>query len=126
MDLCRNHDVKIVNGRSGLDSDIGKYTCIKLKGNSIINYGITSTSLLKMISILKVHSLVKCLSDTHCPINLYVSLKCTKFTYDNQDLNIHDENPYGESNFNSALSLKHCKLYPNTINESILCSLEET
>ena len=50
MDLCRNHDLKIVNGRFGLDSGLGKYTCIKPNGSSVVDYAITSTSLLQMIS----------------------------------------------------------------------------
>ena len=129
MDLCRNHDLKIVNGRFGLDSGLGEYTRIKPNGSSIVDYAITSTSLLQMISFLKVDLSDKCLSDVHCPINLNISFKCHKPINDNQSIDIYDENLYGEFNFDGVKNCwtpEHCKLYPNAFEESILCSLEET
>ena len=65
--------MKIVNGRFGQDSNIGKFTCHNPNGNSAVDYVITSPSLFPQISGFYVDVLEPCLSDVHSAI--HVSLR---------------------------------------------------
>ena len=59
-------DLTILNGRS-VGDPFGEFTSIQPKGNSVVDYLITSDSLTKDISIFKVGEFIPWLSD-HCPI----------------------------------------------------------
>ena len=65
LDMCRSLDLNIINGRKTGDL-FDKYTCFKWNGNSLVDYLITSSSVLKKISIFEVGEFLPWLSD-HCP-----------------------------------------------------------
>ena len=73
--LCKDFDVKIVNGRFGLDKHIGHLTCHKNNGGSMVDYALLSTSLLPSVKNFYIDKLDKCLSDIHSPICLEISFK---------------------------------------------------
>ena len=38
VNLCISSNLRIINGRLGMDRDIGKYNCIKKNGSSVVDY----------------------------------------------------------------------------------------
>ena len=66
IDMCVSLDLTILNGRS-VGDPFGEFTSIQPKGNSVVDYLITSDSLTKDISIFKVGEFIPWLSD-HWPI----------------------------------------------------------
>ena len=73
IDLCKTHDLCIVNGRFGSDKGIGDFTCYTHNGSSTIDYAIVSPGLLTKTSDFTVHEFDNLLSDTHCPISITLS-----------------------------------------------------
>ena len=74
IDCCRTYGIRIVNGRFGNDKNVGNYTCYnKNNGKSVVDYAIMSDSLLPMISDFEVDTFDNCLSDVHCPLNVYLT-----------------------------------------------------
>ena len=67
IDLCKNFDLRILNGRCGSDSYIGDFTCLSSSGKSTIDYIYTvlSSELLPKVKEFKVDVLDTCLSDKH-------------------------------------------------------------
>jgi hypothetical protein len=68
IELCKNVDLKIVNGRVGHGEGIGYFTCHTPNENSVIDYAITSTSLLPLH--FNVDVLDKYMSDVHSPLSI--------------------------------------------------------
>ena len=68
IELCKTHDLCIVNGRFGHDRGIGDYTCYTHNGASAIDYAIVSPGLLTKTNDFSVHDFDNLLSDTYCPI----------------------------------------------------------
>ena len=66
LDICRNSNLKIVNGRLGDDAGIGSYSNISARGNSIIDYAICSHDLFSLIYDFIVHDHFS----SHLPIQL--------------------------------------------------------
>ena len=60
----------IVNGRFGMDGDVGHYTCQRYNGKSTIDYVLLSATFIPYISNFHVDVFDKCLSDAHSPICL--------------------------------------------------------
>jgi len=75
IDMCKNFDLRLVNGRVGNDKFVGDYTCISKNGNSTIDYAVTSAHILPNIVDFKIDCFDPCLSDKHKAI--YFSLKPT-------------------------------------------------
>lgn len=65
IDLCKNSNLFIVNGRVGNDKGIGKTTS---KGVSLIDYAVCSPMLFNIIDDFSVLNFCGLLSDIHCPI----------------------------------------------------------
>ena len=79
IELCRNVDVKIVNGRFGNDYENGNFTCYKPNGKSTVDYAIASPCLFPKIIDFTVDMFDPCLSDVHCPICLALNFDIGTF-----------------------------------------------
>ena len=66
IDLCISAGLRILNGRT-LGDSIGKYTCHKYNGSSVIDYAIVENELIDKILYFQVLEHLSELSD-HCPI----------------------------------------------------------
>jgi hypothetical protein len=71
LDLCKDNDLFIINGRIGNDKGIGKLTC---NNSSVVDYVISSVDFFKHIVNFSINEFSKLFSDVHSPISL--SLKC--------------------------------------------------
>ena len=49
LDFCKQTNLRILNGRFGSDSGIGKFTCHRHRGESIVDYILTSTDILPLV-----------------------------------------------------------------------------
>ena len=74
--MCRDLNLKIVNGCFGNDSGIGNFTCHKKNRNklnqSVVDYCILSECLVPCISDFSVDVFDRCMSDVHSPICLTI------------------------------------------------------
>ena len=71
INLCKNFNLNIVNGRFGDDKGVGDYTCYKSDvGISVIDYAIISDCLIPQVSNFSIGIFDKALSDVHCPLFL--------------------------------------------------------
>ena len=68
--MCKELDLRIVNGSYGSDAKLGDFTCHKPTGNSCVDYCIMSPCLLPSISNFYVDTFDRCMSDVHSPICL--------------------------------------------------------
>lgn len=75
IQCLRATDLRIVNGRFGSDTGIGRFTCTNANGQSVIDYMIMSTCLLPNVTSFEVDVLDKCLSDVHCPLPMNIAFK---------------------------------------------------
>ena len=62
LDLCKGADLRICNGRLFDDTDIGQFTYMSTRGNSLIDYAIITPALFSSVSNFVVHDL-----DVHSP-----------------------------------------------------------
>ena len=72
LELCKAHNIQIINVRVWKDKDIGKYTT---KNNSVIDYCISTPQIFKEIISFEVQDFNPVLSDVHCPIILGLKVK---------------------------------------------------
>jgi hypothetical protein len=73
IELCKDMNIKIVNGRFGADEGKGDFTC---KDASTIDYAIASPCILKQITDFSVDIFDPSLSDCHRPICLSIKHNC--------------------------------------------------
>jgi hypothetical protein len=71
ISVCKNTGLIIANGRIGSDAQNGSFTC---KESSVIDYCITSTSLLPIVTDFKVEPFNECYSDVHNAISVMVKI----------------------------------------------------
>ena len=50
LDMCKSTELRIVNGRTGENKFIGRFTCIKGTGKSVEDYVLCKYELFSMIS----------------------------------------------------------------------------
>ena len=62
--MCQNLNITILNGRAGIDSDLGEFTS---KEASVVDYVLASHSLFPKIRYFKVLTMDYLLSDVHRP-----------------------------------------------------------
>lgn len=67
IELCKNFNLAVVNGRTGADYRIGKHTCNNI---SVVDYFILSRKLFNRIKGFDILNFNKKLSDVHCPLVL--------------------------------------------------------
>ena len=74
--MCRELDLKIVNGCHGSDNKTGNFTCHKKNRNtlnqSVVDYCIVSECMLPCVSDFSVDIFDRCMSDVHSPICLVI------------------------------------------------------
>lgn len=85
IELCMSAQLRILNGRTFGDS-LGKFTCHKWNGSSVVDYIITSHSIVNTIPFMHVHKWNPLLSD-HCKLTFQMNLK--------QPIKITDETNHG-------------------------------
>lgn len=67
LDLCKQTGIRILNGRVGADSGVGKFTFIGSRGSSLVDYVLASQNLFQCVSKFEVDD-PKIISD-HCSIS---------------------------------------------------------
>ncbi len=72
LDICKNHQVYIFNGRLGEDCSIGKPTTTH---NTTIDYFIGSPMIMKKVEVFKVLDYDPLLSDVHCGLHARIKYK---------------------------------------------------
>ena len=77
INLCNDLNFGIVNGRFGSDKKLGQFTCVKSgnRGNSTVDYVITSSSLFPYILDFRIDPFDSCMSDIHLPICFELNLQ---------------------------------------------------
>ena len=83
IQLCITLGINIVNGRVGIDKDIGKFTT---KNCSVIDYAMASPELFSHFEGFEIQEFNTVLSDVHAPLSL--ALKCQKFTNNGSKIKI--------------------------------------
>ena len=88
LDMCKETGLRILNGRVGDDSGVGKFTFIGHKGSSVIDYVLASENIFHLFNKFTVHD-ANILSD-HCLIqtSLVNSISC------NDDAHVSTDNVY--------------------------------
>ena len=76
LHICKNAQLRILNGRIGNDRDKGDFTCVTPRGNSVVDYTIVSQDLLNQIYNFKIGDITT-LSD-HCEI--VTSIECNNYS----------------------------------------------
>ena len=102
IELCKNFDIRIVNGRFGSDMGIGEFTCQNAKGSSVVDYVLVSSILMRKISDFHVYPLDKCLSDAHGAISV-------QLTFDT--VQSRDAHPDGLASMENSCSLDENSFY---------------
>ena len=80
IDLCKSQNLRIFNGRVGVDGQYGKCTS---NGCSVVDYFIGSPFLIDKVKHFEVQTFDALLSDVHCPVTLTIQL--------NTDNNVADK-----------------------------------
>ena len=70
LDMCRNNNLYIANGRFGEKS--AKLTC---RDASTVDYVICNSPMFKFIDDLEIHNFCSLYSDVHCPISLHLQFR---------------------------------------------------
>ena len=68
INLCNDLNFGILNGRFGQAKGVGQCTCVKSRGQSLVDYAIVSTSLFPSVSDFYIDKFDSCLSDVHLPV----------------------------------------------------------
>ena len=61
LDLCKQTGLRVMNGRVGKDSGVGKYTFVGSRGRSVVDYMLASQSLFTLVKNLKFMTQISCL-----------------------------------------------------------------
>ena len=90
LELSEASDLYILNGRTAGDAD-GHFTCYTAQGSSVVDYFLTSSSLLTSTASMTVGD--KCVESDHCPLTLKMMLQatsCAEFPSTTQPSTISD------------------------------------
>ena len=71
IDLCKNHNLTILNGRFGQDKTIGKMT---FRNSSVIDYALVSLKSIETLLDFQIIDLDRLFSDGHCLLRLDIKL----------------------------------------------------
>ena len=126
MELCKIHDLCVLNGRAGRDKDTGKLTCA---GASQIDYIMCTPDLLHRVSDFDVDPFDPALSDKHNPVYVVINLDKNKPNADiNERLENQNQNVYNvKSKWDEDKKIEFRLAYDETkINEMLLniCSID--
>ena len=75
INLCNDLHFCILNGRFGQDKGVGQYTCIKTRGQSLVDYAIVSSSLFPSVLDFYIDKFDSCMSDAHLPVCVTLEVK---------------------------------------------------
>ena len=85
LNLCRENNLAIVNGRMAGDQK-GAYTCYNRNGGkSAVDYALVTPDLLPQIHDFRVQEYNPMLSDTHCPITMSLKLRQVEVETDDEE-----------------------------------------
>ena len=73
LHLCKNSSIRILNGRYGNHKSIGKCTCMKTNGKSLIDYILCSYGLLQNHFDFKIHNKLPESDHGAISVSLYVN-----------------------------------------------------
>jgi hypothetical protein len=100
LNLCKNFNLNIVNGRFGGDKGVGEFTCYKNGvGTSTIDYVLVSDYLLPHVAGFSVGTFDKALSDVHCPLFFELNYGEKNVNCDNSHENSPDVTLQNSKNF---------------------------
>ena len=104
IEICKDFDLRILDGRFGSDKGVGDFTCVSNNGNSSVDYIIMSSCLLPNLIDFTVDTFDECLSDKHKPV--FCTIKSFKDAnyYDND--NVIGKNIESSIVNNSSQSIK--------------------
>ena len=78
LELCKAYSLRILNRRTGSDKQIGEYTFIGPNGNSVIDYGICSKYLYKLVENFEIDTRTE---SCHSPIIITYKLRSPEIAY---------------------------------------------
>ena len=110
LDLCKQTEVRILNGRAGGDRGIGKFTFVGSRGSSVVDYILASQNLFDFVSKFKVHD-PNILSD-HCLITF-------SFEFGNEEItdSLSENYDYVDGKFVWKAEFKD--VYVNRLNDEV-------
>ena len=83
IEMCVSTDLKIANGRV-LGDPMGRYTCHKYNGSSLVDYVLVDKTILSQIRYLTVHELMGDLTD-HCLVSFGLAIKTVTLVADRRE-----------------------------------------
>ena len=111
IDLCKDLNLCIVNGRFGQDNGVGQCTCVKTSGQSLVDYAIVSSSLFTSITDFYVDKFDSCMSDVHLPLCITLDVKTEAKKVHNFQDQKYDTLEYKSSWKNEKSRLSECIFY---------------
>ena len=75
LEVCKNNNIFILNGRLDTDHSQPSLTC---KNSSITDFFLSSAHVLPNIADFYVHEFSSLYSDAHCPVALILNIKCNE------------------------------------------------
>ena len=81
VDICKNNNLTILNGRYGQDNGIGDLT---FRDKSVIDYSISSNKEFKILSDFKIEQLDRIYSDGHALLQMEFNINLTNLTKSNE------------------------------------------
>ena len=135
VDICKNNNLYILNGRYGQDKGIGKYT---FRDQSVIDYSITSPKGLNLLTDFEVQELDRIFSDGHSLLQMSLKFHASDALRNNasptpegkQECNKKEQNPQKFCKWNQQTSnlfnenindikLQQINIYLDSINSEI-------
>lgn len=77
IEICKNNNIFIVNGRTGNDKNIGKLT---FRNQSLIDYTLATLKAMSIIDNFDILDTDKLMSDGHSLISMLIKIPCTEHT----------------------------------------------
>ena len=106
LDFCRQTGLRILNGRAGVDGNIGKCTYVGSAGRSLVDYVIVSQEIFSLVDNFSVSD-PNILSD-HCIVNFSL---CSDVNFDNNNT----ENMESPLQYKYVWNNEHVAAYQNTL-----------
>ena len=100
IDICRNNNIFILNGRAGSDSGLGNYT---FRDKSVLDYVIATADCFEFVRSFRIHETDPLFSDGHNAIEW--TLKTRECSTESQPTCPTENRPY----WNSSLSDRFCQ-----------------
>ena len=82
IELCKNNNLFIMNGRIGYDKNQPKVTC---KDKSTVDYFLSSVYCFGFVHYFRIHEHSELYSDVHCPLSLTLSVDCQTKSKQNEN-----------------------------------------